>query len=481
MPHLKLIFSEVLTVFNLLLASYFIVGNGTYTVLMLISLVSVWLHNRRLSYEGLDQLRSSTVTPPVTVIIPAYNEQEGIVGAVRSALNVDYPNLELVVVDDGSTDDTLERLIQAFGLVRIDRIYRPQLQARTIRGFFSNPQLPSLLVVRKENGGKPDALNVGINICRAPYFCTLDADCILERNALLRLMRPIVSSAANIVASGGIIRMLNGCRVKEGQVVEVALPATGLERFQVVEYLRSFLFGRTGWDLLGGTVIIAGAFAVFHRETVVEAGGFALDTVTEDMDLIVRMRRWAVDHQCGIRMSFTSDPVCWAECPSSLQMLARQRRRWQLGLCQTLWKHARVLFNPKFGAVGLLSFPFQLYVEALGAVVELLGYVLIPFAFLLGLSLPQLYLPFVILGLAYAAFLSVGSVVLEDLTHRRYPTLRDLGILILYASTENFGYRQLLLFYRFQGVVRFLTGFRQWEKVAHVDAAEYSHKSHSVG
>src|SRR5207248_4521922 len=316
----------------------------------------------RLAYEGLDQLRSSTVTPPVTLIMPAYNEQEAIVGAVRSALKLDYPNLHVIVVDDGSTDRTLERLSEAFGLVRTDQIYRPQLRSRNIRGFFSNPQFPSLFVVSKENGGKPDALNVGINICRSPYFCTLDADCILERNALLRLMRPIITSGATVVASGGIIRILNGCKVRDGQVVEVALPATGLERFQVVEYLRSFLFGRTGWDLLGGTVIIAGAFAVFHRETVVEAGGFALDTVTEDMDLIVRIRRWAVDHKRSIRMSFTSDPVCWAECPASLRMLARQRRRWQLGLCQTLWKNSQVLFSPKFGVVCLLIFPFQLYV-----------------------------------------------------------------------------------------------------------------------
>jgi cellulose synthase/poly-beta-1,6-N-acetylglucosamine synthase-like glycosyltransferase len=179
-------------------------------------------------------------------------------------------------------------------------------------------------------------------------------------------------------------------------------------------------------------------------------------------------------------MSFTSDPVCWAECPASLRMLARQRRRWQLGLCQTLWKNSQVPFNPKFGVVGLLSFPFQLYVEALGAVVELLGYALIPFAFMLRMSLSQLYLPFVVLGLAYAAFLSVGSVVLEDLTHRRYPSLRDLGILILYALVENFGYRQLLLFYRFQGVILFLTGFREWEKVAHVGTTEYSRQGQLV-
>jgi len=328
MPELKLLFREGLAVFNILLASYFIAGNGVYTLLMVMSLASVWLHNRRLAYEGLDQLNESTVTPPVTVIIPARDEQEGIVGAVRSVLLTKYPNLEITVIDDGSNDETLSRLVAAFGLVKMDYIYRPQLRTRRIRGCYFNPGFPRLLVVSKENGGKPDALNVGINICRTPYFCTLDADCVLEPNALLRLMRPVITSPLNLVASGGIIRILNGCKVRDGQVSEVGLPATGMERFQVVEYLRSFLFGRTGWDLMGGTVIVSGAFAVFHRETVVEAGGFALDTVTEDMDLIVRIRRWAIEHKHSIRTSFTSDPVCWAECPASLRMLARQRRRW---------------------------------------------------------------------------------------------------------------------------------------------------------
>jgi cellulose synthase/poly-beta-1,6-N-acetylglucosamine synthase-like glycosyltransferase len=477
MLDLKIFFRDSLAVFNILLVSYFIIGNGMYTFLMLTSLVSVWLHNRRLAYEGLDQLSGSTVTPPVTVVIPAYNEQDGIVAAVGSALKTRYPKLEVIVVDDGSTDETLRRLVQAFGLVKMDCIYRPELRARRVLGFYFNSEIPHLLLVSKENGGKPDALNVGINLCRTPYFCTLDADCVLERNALLRLMRPVIASPLNVVASGGIIRILNGCRVAEGEVSEVALPATGLERFQVVEYLRSFLFGRTGWDLLGGTVIVSGAFAVFHRETVIEAGGFSLDTVTEDMDLIIRLHRWAVENGHRVRTSFTSDPVCWAECPASLQMLARQRRRWQLGLCQTLWKNSQVLFNPKYGIVGMLSFPFQFYIEGLGAVVEFLGYVLMPFTFALGAGLPELYIAFVSLGLTYAAFLSVGSVVLEELTHRRYPSLRDLRILLAYALLENFGYRQLLLFYRFQGVLRFLTGFRRWEKVVHLGAEEYSQSS----
>jgi cellulose synthase/poly-beta-1,6-N-acetylglucosamine synthase-like glycosyltransferase len=465
-------FYHAMNMFNVVIVSYFFLANGTYSVLMLLSLGSVWLHNRRLTYQGLDELRESAVTPPVTIFIPAWNEQEVIVDSVRSVLRTDYPSLEVVVIDDGSADATLNRLITAFRLVKMDLIYRPRLKTKPIRGFYLNPRIPNLLVISKENGGKPDALNVGINICRTPYFCTLDADCILERDALLRLMRPIVRSPLNTVASGGIVRILNGCEVQDGKVVKVKLPKTGIERFQVVEYLRSFLFGRTGWDLLGGTLIVSGAFAVFHRETVIDAGGFQHETVTEDMDLIIQIHRWAVHHQRKIKMKFTSDPVCWTECPSTLRMLGRQRRRWQLGLCQTLWKSSEMLFNSSYGVIGWVSFPFHLYVEGLGAVVEFLGYFMVPLALLFGMVPVPLFVLFVFLSIVYGAFLSVGSVLLEELTYRRYPSFRDLMTLLWYAVLENIGYRQVVLFYRVQGVFRFMTGFRKWEKVAHVGTAQ---------
>lgn len=467
MEEWRQIFYHVMNMFNVLIVSYFFVANGIYTFLMVMSLVAVWVHNRRLVYQGLEEVRESVVTPPVTIIMPAWNEQEVVVQSVRSALQADYPNLELIVVDDGSTDSTLQYLINAFHLVKMDLIYRPRLQTKPHRGFYLNPRLPKLMVISKDNGGKPDALNMGINLSRTPYFCTLDADCILERDALLRLMRPIVRSPVNTVASGGIVRILNGCEVKDGKVDKLNLPLTLLERYQVVEYFRSFLFGRTGWDLVGGTLIISGAFAVFHRETVIESGGFSHDTVTEDMDLIVQLHSWAVHHNRHIKMSFTSDPICWTECPSRLRMLGRQRRRWQLGLCQALWKHSEMLFNRKFGIIGMLSYPFQLYVEALGAVVEFMGYLMVPLALLFGMVPATLYLLFVLLGLMYGGLLSVGAVLLEEMTYRRYARFRDLMILFLFAFLENLGYRQLVLWYRFQGVGRFLTGFRRWEKVVH--------------
>jgi cellulose synthase/poly-beta-1,6-N-acetylglucosamine synthase-like glycosyltransferase len=468
----KLLIEHWVSFFNVVLAGYFIAGNGVYTILMAMSLISVWVHNRRLAYQGLRELKESLATPPVTIIMPLWNEQDSAVASVRSALAADYPGLQVIVINDGSTDHTLERLIEGLSLVRADFIYRPQLNTRPIEGFYVSSEVTNLVVVDKQHGGKPDALNTGINLCRTPYFCTLDADCVLEPDALLRLMRPVVSAPINTVASGGIVRVLNGCEVKNGRVVKVELPRTSLERFQVVEYLRGFLFGRTGWDLLGGTLIVSGAFALFHRQTVASAGGFNSDTVTEDMELIVRLHRWARHQKRRIRMSFTSDPVCWTECPTSLRMLGRQRRRWQLGLCQTLARNLRMLFNPAYGAVGMVSFPFHLFIVGLGAVVEFLGYLSLPLLFWFHVALARLYAAFILLGLAYAMFLSVGSVLLEEITHRRYPRLCDLQVLLLYALLENFGYRQAELWFRVQGVARFFAGFRQWEKVTHYGAEE---------
>jgi cellulose synthase/poly-beta-1,6-N-acetylglucosamine synthase-like glycosyltransferase len=404
--------------------------------------------------------------------MPAWNEQEVIVDAVRGVLGVDYPGIQVCVVDDGSSDETLERLIAAFELAPVNLITRHRLPTGPVRALYVNSRFPQLLVLTKENGGKSDALNAGLNTVRTPYFCTLDADCILERDAILRLMRRVVSESVNIAASGGTVRVLNGCAVHEGQVARVNLPRTTLERFQVVEYLRSFLFGRTGWSRMGGTVIISGAFALFHRETVIEAGGFSSDTVTEDMELIIRLRRWASDQGRILRTAFSPDPVCWVACPDSLRMLGRQRRRWQLGLCQTLWKNRKMFFDPAFGSFGWLSLPFHALVEALGAVVEAGGYLIIPFVAWRDPALLIFLFPLLLFSLAYSALLSVAALVLEELTYRRYGTIRRCLTLLPYALLENFGYRQLLLYYRVAGVVCFLTGFRRWEKVAHVSPAD---------
>src|SRR3990172_1121392 len=376
----------ITNIFSDIIVLYFIVGNGIYTALMLMSFVSIWFYQKRIGYAGLQEVRESPVTPPVTIIVPAFNEERSIIATVDSLLRLDYPVKEIVVVDDGSTDQTLRRLIEYFQLIQMDLVYRPRLLSASPAAFYHNPHVPMLTVVTKPNGGKSDALNVGINMARSPYFCTVDADCILERDSLLRLMYPVIKSSVNTVLSAGIVRILNGCVVKDGQVTEIRLPSRAIERFQVIEYLRSFLFGRTGWNLLNATFIASGAFCVFHRETAIDAGGFSADTVTEDIDIVCCIHRNLRANKRNYRMAFTTDPVCWTTAPHNLRVLGRQRRRWELGLVQTAMKHNSMLASFRYGAIGLLSMPFQVLVEAFGCLVEFGGYLLIPVTFLLGLT-----------------------------------------------------------------------------------------------
>lgn len=454
-------------VLNDIILIYFFLGNGVYTLLVGISFVKVWLHQKRVSHAGLQEVRESPVTPPVTIIVPAFNEENAILLTVESLMTLDYPSKEIVVVDDGSSDETLARLIERFGLIQMDLIYRPRLKATPPIGFYHNPKLPMLTVVSKPNGGKPDALNVGINVSRSPYFCTVDADCVIERDALLRLMYPVILSPINTVVSAGVVRIMNGCTVEDGQVRKVSLPKRHVEKFQVVEYLRSFLFGRTGWDWLGGTFIASGAFCIFHRESAIDAGGFSSDTVTEDVDIVAALHRTMRAKKRTYRMAFSTDPVCWTICPDKLRMLARQRRRWHLGLLQTVRKYEDMLFNYRYGMLGMFSVPFHIFVEAFGCVVECLGYLVIPVGFLLGMTPLWVFLLFILLAMVYGALLSVGGVLLEELTYRRYPSMKNLAQLLVYAVLENFGYRQLIMLYRMQGFIQFVRGKKKWEFVRH--------------
>jgi cellulose synthase/poly-beta-1,6-N-acetylglucosamine synthase-like glycosyltransferase len=457
---------------NYVFLIYFVVANLCYTVLMALSWYAVWLHSKFAAQKPYADLVDSPVTPPVALIVPGYNEQDAIVQTVLSLLDLNYPEKEIIVVDDGSTDETLQRLIVNFELRRMDLIFREALPSGVPKAFYRNPKLPELLVIVVEHGGKAHALNTGINMARSPYFCTVDADSIIERDALLRLMAPIVQSSQNTVVSGGIVRIANGCTLADGRIAKVDLPRTWIERCQIVEYIRTFLFGRPGWNAMNATFITSGAFCLLHKESAILAGGFSNDTVTEDIDMIASLRRSLTGKKRSYRIVFTTDPICWTEAPRELKMLARQRRRWQLGLAQTVMKHGDMMFNPRFGTMGMLSMPFHAYVEALGCVVEALGTFLIPISFLLAATPLPLFLIFMFLAVGYGTLLSMGSVVLEEITLRRYPRLKHALVLMAYAVIENLGYRQIVTLFRAHGVLQYLTGGRKWEAVQHKGISE---------
>ena len=447
--------------FNLLVLGYFVLLSSVYLAMSLIAFASLRRHARRMQTVDVTELTATAGMPPVTLLAPAHNEEATCVEAVRSLLTLRYPSYDIIVVNDGSKDGTLAALRQAFQLVPADRAPVATIPTAPILQVLHSRRYPSLWVLDKANGGKADALNAGLNYCRTPLFCAMDADSLLEPDALTRIARAFLEDSTT-VAAGGVIRIVNGCRVRSGVVEEVRLPDNRLARIQVLEYLRSFLSGRMGWDALDATLIISGAFGMFQRTVVTESGGYGTDTVGEDMELVVRLHRYCREQKRPYRVAFVPDPVAWTECPESLRVLGRQRDRWQRGLLESLWRHRRMLLNPRYGSVGLLAFPYFFFLEVFGPIIEGLGYLTFIIAVVLGRASMPYVLAFLAVAFAFGIALSFAAVGLEELSFRRYPRLRDLLRLLGVAIMENVGYRQLSTYWRIRGMVSKLGGARAW-------------------
>ncbi|HSW30276.1 MAG TPA: glycosyltransferase family 2 protein [Longimicrobiales bacterium] len=435
---------------NYLVLLYFILLNSVYLATSLFAFGALRRYGQRMKSLDLDDLVRGAGAPPITLVAPAYNEEPTCVESVRSLLTLDYPEYEILVVNDGSKDRTVERLVEAFNLKPAARIPTAGLATQPVRQIYRSRRHPNLWVVDKENGGKADALNAGINYCRTPLFCAMDADSLLERQALVRIVRPFLEDASTI-AAGGILRIANGCVVKQGQVVDVRLPGNLWAKFQVLEYLRAFLAGRMGWDALDATLVISGAFGLFRRSTVVEAGGYATDTVGEDMELVVRLHRTCSERRIPYRIHFVPDPVAWTECPESLSVLSRQRDRWQRGLFQSLTRHRVMLLNRTYGMAGLLAFPYFFFLEMLGPAIEALGWMSFAASVVTGRADWLFVWAFLGVAVVLGVALSVAAVALEELSFRRYPRFTDLLQMFGLGVLENFGYRQLSAWWRLKG------------------------------
>jgi cellulose synthase/poly-beta-1,6-N-acetylglucosamine synthase-like glycosyltransferase len=306
-----------------------------------------------------------------------------------------------------------------------------------------------------------------VNAATSPLICCVDADSILEPDGLVAAVRPFVERPET-VGAGGIIRVANGCRVDKGHVVQVALPRNRLAMFQTVEYFRAFLAARTGWSAVNGLLIISGAFGVFRRTAVVEVGGFAPDSIGEDFELCVRLHRKARDARRAYRLEFVPDPVCWTEVPTRLRQLGGQRNRWHRGLVDTLWRHRRMIGNPRYGAVGMLSLPFFVAFEFVGPFIEILGYVTVVVSLALGVVNVEFALVFFAVAVLSGVLLSLAAVLLEDLAFRRFERERELLRLVAYSVAENFGYRQLMTGYRVRGFFAYLRGNKAWGEIRRV-------------
>jgi len=440
---------------------YFLLVNSYMALLLVSAAWETWQNSLRSRWEARWRVQGSSVAPTLSMLVPAYNESATILQSVQALLALYYPNLEVVVVNDGSKDNTLSLLIERFELVRINPMYQQSVPAKPARGLYRSRTHPNLLVVDKENGGRSDALNAAINLATGELVCAIDADTIIEPEGLERLIRPFLTGR-DVVAAGGTIRPVNGCIVQRGRVVIVHAPTRALAGIQVVEYIRAFLFGRVGWNRLGGNLIVSGAFGMFRRDALVAKGGYERTCICEDMEAVVGVRRWGYEQSISQRVVYIPDPVGWTEVPESTRVLGKQRDRWHNGLTDVIWRHRRVLFNPSYGAMGMVSFPYFLLVEWLGPFVEAIGLLILPFLLFFGAVNVPFAILFFLVAYGYGLILSISSLLLEEFSFHRHETIRDRALLVIWTMLETFGYRQLTVYWRIRGAWNFFRGRSEW-------------------
>ncbi|MDO9235584.1 MAG: glycosyltransferase family 2 protein [Aquabacterium sp.] len=368
-----------------------------------------------------------------------------------------------MVVNDGSKDQTLARLIDTFHLKPVTRAYDASVKHAPIRQVYKSPIYSHLLVIDKENGGsKADASNAGINLSRAPLFCVVDADSMLEVESLLSSVRPFMEDPEHMIAVGGTVRVLNGCTVKSGQVTHVGLPSNPLALVQYMEYIRAFLMARLAWSRWGMLSIISGAFGIFRRDVVIEVGGFSHDTVGEDYDLVIKLHKHMCNSGRRYAMRYVPEPVCWTEAPETFKVLALQRQRWQRGALEVFFKHRDMMLKPRYGVLGMVGFPNNLVIDVLGPLAEFTGYLLMPILWMAGRLNGDFILAYTSLFFLLGVFISICSLILEEMELRRLDNWQDLLKLGLVAVLENFGYRQYNSFLRLVGWWEFLRKKKVW-------------------
>jgi cellulose synthase/poly-beta-1,6-N-acetylglucosamine synthase-like glycosyltransferase len=463
---------ELLVITTAVIAiTYLLLVNTTYVTLTAIAIRQLRRQMRLDTYEPVGDFRGNQFVPGVAIVVPAYNEEEVIVDTVSALRSLEYPNYEVILVNDGSTDETLESLREAFEFTRVDAEYPVDLQCERVRGIYRD-SADDLVLIDKENGGKADALNAGLYFTDKPLFCSVDADSLIERGALADVVEPFMTRPDETVATGGAVRIANGCTFRNGTLSDIKLPENRLVRFQVVEYLRAFLLGRIGLSNLGSLLIISGAFGMFKTELIRELGGYDTESITEDMELVVRLHLHLQERDEPYNIVSLPRPVAWTEAPESLSALSRQRRRWFRGLLDTLVQHRGAIGRPSHGVVGMFALPFYLVIEAIGPLVEGSGYLVVPLFFIAGVLSFQFFVTFLLIAVGFGSVLTLFSVFGEVVTYRRYGRPREVLTLFGYAVLENVTYRPWRAFVRWHGLFEFLRGDRSWGEMRRSGAAD---------
>ncbi len=418
-------------------------------------------NNQRVDYS---KLLTSNISPSISILAPAYNEAPTINDNIKSLLSIEYKNFEVVIINDGSKDETLQNAIDEFQLEPVKFSFHSAIPTQLVKQIYKSKlkEYHNLIVIDKENGGKADALNAGVNVSVNRYITSIDVDCILEKDSLVKMIKPFLQEKTRVIATGGVIRIANSCKVVDGKIKKVKAPNSFLARVQTIEYLRAFLLGRMAWSRMDGLLLISGAFGMFDKEIVIKSGGYSTKTVGEDMELLVRMRRYMIDNKHEYTVKFIPDPLCWTEVPEDIKTLTRQRNRWTRGTIETLLTHKKMCFNPKYKILGLLSYPYWLVFEFLAPIIEIIGLCILLFLAIFG-SVNWMYFLF-LFGMIYSfsVMFSFLSLLAEEKTYAQYKKFSDIFKLMGAALVEPFIFHPLIIRAAMIGNAHYIDGKTSW-------------------
>lgn len=452
---------------------------GSYVTLALFSAFSMLRYMRKNSFIDYKVLLSSPLAPSISVIAPAYNEGKTIVDNIRSLLSLHYNDFEVIIINDGSADDSMEKVTKAYDLEMVDFVYEEKIRTQPIRGIYKsrNKAFSKLIVIDKENGGKADALNAAVNFSQKEYISVVDVDSVLVEDALLIMAKPFLEETdRKIIASGGVIRIANSCKIEDGKITEVKLPKKFIPRVQVLEYTRAFLMGRMAWSKLNGLLLVSGAFGMFNRDIVMKVGGYNTNLVGEDMELIVRMRRYMSEQKEKYQVIYIPDPLCWTEVPATVKVLGRQRDRWTRGTMESLFMHFKLFFNPRYGSLGVLGHPYWFFFEWLAPIFEFVG--IIYFIIIALLGIPNWPFFFLLLGTVYffAVTLTHWAILFEELSFHRYQKKREVVKMLLTSMLEPIFYHPFILLFSIRGNFKYFVGEKSWGNMDRVGFTEEEKK-----
>ncbi len=454
--------------YQLIIGLFLVYGIAVFLVyswIAIYSLGAIIRYKKENTFTDYNVIATNPNVPTFSIIAPAYNERLSIVENVRSLLSLYYHNLEIIIINDGSTDDSMAKLIEAYELESVSFFIQGTIETNKIRQVYKskNAAFKKLIVVDKDNGGKADALNVGVNISSGEYLVCIDVDCILEQDAILKLAKPFLEQTnKKLIACGAVIRLANNCKIENGKITEVNIPKTLLGRIQVLEYIRTFVLGRTAWSRAAGLILISGAFGVFDRKIVIAVGGYDRKTVGEDMELIVRMRKYMEERKEPYEVITIPEPLCWTEAPETREILRKQRNRWMRGTMETLWKHRRLIFNPKYGKLGMTSLPYWLFFEFLGPLIEFSGYLIFIVFLILGIVNWSFLLVISVLVISTGFLFSIYGILVDLINHQVYTKRKDFLNLIAAATLEPFYFHPFIVRSGVSGFFDYLKNSHVW-------------------